>query len=68
MNHLADQIKDNPKSIWDAEIFGKTLYSLIDEQLESKLTAMPENARRKLKKTIEKIVNDGSGSIIFLII
>lgn len=68
MNHLMEQMKDNPQCIWDAEIFGKTLYSLVDEQLESKLTAMPENARKKLKKTIEKIVNDGSGSIIFLII
>jgi len=68
MNHLAEQMRENPQSIWDAEIFGKNLYSLVDEQLESKLTAMPENARKKLKKTIEKIVNDGSGSIIFLII
>lgn len=68
MNHLIEQSKDNPQCIWDAEIFGKTLYSLVEEQLESKLTAMPENARKKLKKTIEKIVNDGSGSIIFLII
>ncbi len=68
MNHMAEQMKDNPQCIWDAEIFGKTMYSLVDEQLESKLTAMPENARKKLKKTIEKIVNDGSGSIIFLII
>ncbi len=68
INHLAERIKDNPQCIWESEIFGKTIYSLVEEQLESKLTAMPENARKKLKKTIEKIVNDGSGSIIFLII
>lgn len=68
INHLTEQMKDDPQCIWEAELFGKTLYSLVDEQLESKLTAMPENARKKLKKTIEKIVNDGSGSIIFLII
>ena len=68
INHLAEKIKDNPQCIWESEIFGKTIYSLVEEQLESKLTAMPENARKKLKKTIEKIVNDGSGSIIFLII
>ena len=66
--HLAEQMKDNPQCIWDAEIFGKTMYSLVEEQLETKLNTMPENARRKLKKTIEKIVNDGTGSIIFLII
>lgn len=68
INHLVEQMKDNPQCIWEAEIFGKTIYNLVEEQLESKLTAMPENARKKLKKTIEKIVNDGSGSIIFLII
>ncbi len=68
INHLVEQMKDNPQCIWEAEIFGKTIYNLVEEQLECKLTAMPENARKKLKKTIEKIVNDGSGSIIFLII
>ena len=68
MAYLTDQMKENPKSIWDAEMFGKPLSSLAEEQLNSKLTAMPDNARKKLKKTIEKIVNDGQGSIIFLII
>ena len=68
INHLIENSRDNPENIWNAEIFGKTLYNLVEEQLEGKLNAMPENARKKLKKTIEKIVNDGSGSIIFLII
>jgi stage IV sporulation protein A len=68
MNYLTDQMKENPQSIWQAEMFGKPLSSLVEEQLDSKLTAMPDNARKKLKKTIEKIVNDGQGSIIFLII
>jgi len=68
LNYLTEQMKENPQSIWQAEMFGKPLSSLVEEQLDSKLTAMPENARKKLKKTIEKIINDGQGSIIFLII
>ncbi len=68
MVYLTDQMKDNPQSIWQAEMFGKPLSSLAEEQLNAKLTAMPDNAQKKLKKTIEKIVNDGQGSIIFLII
>ncbi len=68
MNYLTDQMKENPQSLWQAEMFGKPLSSLVEEQLDSKLTAMPDNARKKLKKTIEKIVNDGQGSIIFLIV
>ena len=68
LNYLTEQMKENPQSIWQAEMFGKPLSSLVEEQLDSKLTAMPENARKKLKKTIEKILNDGQGSIIFLIV
>jgi stage IV sporulation protein A len=68
INYICDSSSDNPNNIWKAEIFGKTLYDLVEEQLEGKLTAMPENARKKIKRTIEKIVNDGSGSIIFIII
>jgi len=68
MNYLSEQMQKSPQSIWEAEMFGKSLSALVEEQLNAKLTAMPENARKKLKKTIEKIVNDGQGSIIFLII
>lgn len=68
MKYLTDQMKDNPQSIWQAEMFGKPLSSLAEDQLNAKLTAMPDNAQKKLKKTIEKIVNDGQGSIIFLIV
>ena len=68
LNYLKDQMKVNPKSILDAEMFGKSLSSLVEEQLSSKMNSMPDNARKKLNKTIEKIVNDGQGSIIFLII
>lgn len=68
IEHLMKQAETDPQCIWNAEIFGKTVYELIQEQLEGKLTAMPENARRKIKRTIEKVVNDGSGSIIFIII
>lgn len=68
IKYICDKSSENPSNIWNAEIFGKTLYNLVEEQLQSKLTAMPENARKKIKRTIEKIVNDGSGSIIFLII
>ena len=68
INYIMSSTDENPANIWNAEIFGKTLYDLVEEQLEGKLTAMPENARKKIKRTIEKIVNDGSGSIIFIII
>jgi stage IV sporulation protein A len=68
ISYLTEQMQQNPQSIWEAEMFGKTLSTLVEEQLNTKLTAMPENARKKLKRTIEKIVNDGQGSIIFLII
>ena len=68
MNYLTEQMKENPESIWEAEMFGKSLSTLVEDQLNSKLNTMPENARKKLKRTIEKIVNDGQGSIIFLIV
>lgn len=68
IKYIMSSADEDPANIWNAEIFGKSLYNLVEEQLEGKLTAMPENARKKIKRTIEKIVNDGSGSIIFIII
>lgn len=68
INYLTKQSGDNPLYIWQAEIFGKSLYNLVEEQLEGKLTAMPQNARKKIKRTIERIANEGGGGIICIII
>lgn len=54
--------------IWDQEIFGRRLSDIVNDGIRSKLHLVPVNAQQKLKTTLEKIVNKGSGSLIAIII
>ncbi len=68
LNHLMSDFEDNPLKIWDSDIFGRSLSSIVRESISAKLTMMPENARYKLKDTLERIINEGSGGLIAIIL
>lgn len=59
---------EDPMQVWQYDIFGKQLYELVRENMESKLQKMPENVQRKLRETVRRITNDGSGGLICIII
>lgn len=68
INNLLDEFEGEPNKIWESNLFGKSLYDLVNEQLQSKLSTMPEDARQKLRRALERIINDGSGGLICIII
>ena len=53
---------------WESNIFGKSLHELVNEGLQNKLCRMPEDAQGKLQETLERIVNEGSGGLICIIL
>lgn len=66
--YITDKFQENPSQIWSYDIFGKSLHELVKESIQGKLQTMPENAQAKLKETLNRIVNEGSGGIICIII
>lgn len=68
VRYMLDDFEEDPKKIWESNIFGKTLHDLVRESIQSKLYRMPENAQSKLQETIQRIVNEGSGGLICIII
>lgn len=54
--------------LWQSNIFGRPLYELAGEGIEKKLAALPDNARAKLQETLQKIINDGSGMLICILL
>lgn len=66
--YLLSEFQNNPKGIWQTDIFGKSLASLAKEGLNSKLGSMPPDAQEKLRKTVGRIVNEGKGSLICILI
>ncbi|MDK2918301.1 MAG: stage sporulation protein [Candidatus Petromonas sp.] len=68
LNYLLNEFESDPKQIWHTNMFGKSLHDLVKEQLQSKLFMMPEDVRNKLQRTLQKIINEGSGNLICIIL
>lgn len=63
VNYLLSEFENDPKKIWESNIFGKSLHELVNEGLQNKLCRMPKDAQGKLQETLERIVNEGSRRI-----
>ena len=68
IKYMLHEFEEDPKSIWQSNMFGKSLYELMNEGLHTKLEHMPEDARMKLSGTLERIINEGSGGLICIIL
>lgn len=68
VNYLLSEFESDPQKIWESNIFGKSLHELVNEGLQNKLCRMPEDAQEKLQETLERIVNEGSGGLICIIL
>ncbi len=66
--YLLKEFEENPAKIWESNIFGKTLNSLVNEGLHNKLCRMPAEARMKLQETLERVINEGCSGLICIII
>lgn len=65
---LMEQYDKDPASLWQSNMFGKSLEVLVKEGLQNKLYKMPEDVQTKIQKTLQKIINEGSGGLICIIL
>ena len=68
VKYLLEEFENDPQKIWESNIFGKSLHELVNEGLQNKLERMPEDAQMKLQETLERIVNEGGGGLICIIL
>ncbi len=68
VGYLKNQYKENPENMWDYNIFGRSLKELITDDLNSKLMRMPEDTQYKFKETLQKIINEGNGGLICIML
>jgi len=65
---LLDEFSNNPTGIWETKMFGRSLNSLVNDGLQTKLVSMPVNAQNKMRKTLSRIVNEGKGGVICILL
>lgn len=68
VKYMLKEFEQEPGRIWESNVFGKSLYELVNEGLHTKLEHMPEESRTKLSETLERIINEGSGGLICIIL
>lgn len=68
VNYLLSEYEGNTEKLWESNIFGKSLFELVSEGLNTKLSRMPQDARMKLRDTLSRIINEGSGGLICIIL
>ena len=68
VSYLMEKFEDDPKKIWATDLFGKSLKDIVLEGITGKIARMPENARAKMQETLGRVVNEGSGGLICIIL
>lgn len=68
VTYLLREFESDTTKLWESNIFGKSLHELVNEGLQNKLFRMPEDAQLKLQETLQKIINEGSGGLICIIL
>ncbi len=65
---ILDQFENDKSQIWQSNMFGKSLEVLVKEGLQNKLFKMPDDVQVKIQKTLQRIINEGNGSLICIIL
>ena len=68
IDYIMKDYENDKDSIWQSEIFGRSLEQIVKEGIEAKLALMPENTRYKLSSTVTKIVNKGANNLIAIVL
>ena len=68
VNYLLQEFEGDAGKIWQSNIFGRSFHELVSDDLQNKLQRMPEDARTKLQETLTRIINEGSGGLICIIL
>ena len=68
VKYLVGEIEDEPQKVWESNMFGRSLYDLVNDGLNAKLDNIPDEAREKLSETLERIVNEGANGLVCILL
>ena len=68
VKYLSTEFENSPEKLWETNMFGKSLSSLVKDGISSKITSMPTEVQNKMRKTLRRIVNEGKGGVICILL
>lgn len=68
IRYLLAEFENDPSKIWETNIFGKSLYEMVTEQMENKLSNVPDHIRSKVQRSLQKISDEGKDYFICIVL
>ena len=68
VKYLMSEFETDKKGIWETNLFGKSLNTLVREEIQNKLSGIPADAQNKVRRTLGKMVNEGRGGMICILL
>jgi len=68
VDYFNRELEESPSKIWELNMFGKSMHSMVKDGLQNKLYRMPEDAQVKMQETLQKIINEGRGGLICILL
>ena len=68
VNYLLQEFEGDTGKLWQSNIFGRSFHEIVGEDLQAKLKRMPADAQAKLRQALERIINEGGGGLICIIL
>ncbi len=68
VKNMLASFEANPKGIWETDMFGKSMHVLVNEGLNNKLNSLPGDTQKKMRKTLSRIINEGKGGVICILL
>ena len=68
MNYLLQEFEGDPGKLWQSNIFGRSFHEIVGDDLRAKLGRMPEDSQEKLRQALERIINEGGGGLLCIIL
>ncbi|HCC06606.1 MAG TPA: stage IV sporulation protein A [Clostridiales bacterium] len=68
LDYLTGEVEKDPRKIWNSNLFGKPLHELVSGELQSKINKMTYDSQERLQETLQRVINDGSGNLICIVL
>ena len=68
VKYLVSEYEDAPERLWESNMFGRSLYDLVSDGMHAKLEHMSDESREKLGETLERIINEGAGGLLCILL
>ena len=68
VNYLLQEFEGDTSKLWQSNIFGRSFNEIVSDDLQAKLRRMPTDSQKKMREALERIINEGSGGLICIIL